>query len=308
MRAGFRVLAAVDLDSAAISSLRVNLVEKRQPGLTPVANALERDLTTFRPNQLAELIGTDNVDVIVGGPPCQGFSTARQVDGANHGARLKDDPRRRLYEEFLRYVGFFQPRIFVMENVLGIRTAAGGEYFTRMQKEARVLGTDADRPGYRVHSQIEDAWQLGVPQKRRRQIIIGLRNDLPGYFPSELKPVPRAEPQPCLGEAIGDLPIRRAGGGEDECDYDLVRRAKHIRSFGNKARRYLHQVLEIERAQHLTNHVARPHSERDLSDFALLREGETSATAIRDRGVVFRFPYKKDHFKDRYTRQSRWRP
>lgn len=308
MRAGFRVLAAVDFDATAVSTLRANLVDRRQPGLPPVANALERDLTTFRPSHLAELIGTGSVDVIVGGPPCQGFSTARQVDGANHGARLKDDPRRRLYKEFLRYVDFFQPRVFVMENVLGIRTAAGGEYFTRMQKEARVLGANAGRPGYRVHSQIEDAWLLGVPQKRRRQIIIGLRNDLPGYFPSELKPVPRAEAHPCLGEAIGDLPILRAGGGEDERDYDPARRAEHFRRFGNKARRYLNHVLEIGLAQRLTNHVARPHSERDLADFALLREGENSATAIRDRGVAFRFPYKKDHFKDRYTRQNRRRP
>ncbi|TAJ92769.1 MAG: DNA cytosine methyltransferase [Gammaproteobacteria bacterium] len=308
MRAGFQVLAAVDVDSVAISSLRVNLIETRPPGLDPVSNALVRDLTTFRPSQLAELIGTGSVDVIVGGPPCQGFSTARQVDGANHGARLKEDPRRRLYKEFLCHVDFFQPRVFVMENVLGIRTAAGGEYFTHMQKEARVLGANIGRPGYRVHSQIEDAWQLGVPQKRRRQIIIGLRNDLPGYFPSVLKPVSRAEAQPCLGEAIGDLPILRAGGGEDERDYDPGRRAEHFRRFGNKARRYLNHVLEIGLAQHLTNHVARPHSERDLCDFALLQEGENSATAIRDRGVVFQFPYKKDHFKDRYTRQSRWRP
>jgi DNA (cytosine-5)-methyltransferase 1 len=308
MRAGFRVLAAIDVDAVAVSSLRTNLVESRHPGLLRVANALVRDLTTFCPSQLAALIGTDNVDVVVGGPPCQGFSTARQVDGANHGARLKDDPRRHLYKEFLRYVDFFQPRIFVLENVLGIRTAAGGEYFTRMQNEARVLGTNEGRPGYRVHSQIGDAWQLGVPQKRRRQMVIGLRNDLPGYFPSELKPVPRTEATPCLGEAIGDLPVLRAGRGEDERDYDTVRRAEHFRRFGNKARRYLNEVLEIERARQLTNHVARPHSGRDLGDFALLREGENSATAIRDRGVVFQFPYRKDQFKDRYTRQSRWRP
>ena len=117
-------------------------------------------------------------------------------DGANHGSRrLVDDPRRNLFREFLRYVDFFQPRVFVMENVLGLRNAAGGEYFTAVQKEARELGRKQGRPGYRVHSQIEDAWELGVPQKRQRQLIIGVRNDLPGYLLPELQPARRALPK-----------------------------------------------------------------------------------------------------------------
>ena len=71
---------------------------------------------------------------------------------------------------------------------------------------------------------------------------------------------------------------------------------------------YLREVLEIDRAEKLTGHVARPHSERDLRDFARLREGETSAVAMRVRGVEFEFPYDRSSFKDRYTRQSRWHP
>ena len=300
-RAGFQVCAAIDFNPEAVATLRANLVEQCHPGLLPVAHALERDITAFPPEQLAALIGTSRVDVIVGGPPCQGFSNVRRVDGSNHGARLKEDPRRHLYREFLRYVDFFQPRVFVMENVLGLRSAAGGGYFTRVQAEARALG-------YRVHGQVEDAWELGVPQKRRRQLIIGVRHDLPGYFLPELKPAPRAEPRTWLGAAIGDLPILRAGGGEDERNYDFARRNEHAEHVGSTALRYLCDVLEIDRAAKLTNHVARPHSERDLRDFALLREGENSATAMRDRGIKFEFPYDKSSFKDRYTRQSRWKP
>ena len=251
-RAGFRVLAAIDFNPDAVATFRENL--------PTVPHALERDLTAYPPAELAKLIGAAKVDVIVGGPPCQGFSTARQRDGANHGdRRLVPDARRHLYREFLRYVEHFQARIFVMENVLGIRSAAGGEYFTAVQKEARQLG-------YRVHGQIEDAWELGVPQKRRRQLFIGVRGDLPGYFLPEIQPAPRAEPRIWLGAAIGDLPILRAGGGEDERDYDLERRAEHLKHQGNTARNYLHQVLEISRATKLTNHVARPHSERDLGE------------------------------------------
>ena len=207
-RAGFRCLAAIDFNTEAVDTFRANFPE--------VPQVLERDLTTFPAAQLANLLGTDRVDVIAGGPPCQGFSTARQRDGANHGSsRLIKDDRRQLYQEFLNYVGHFQPRVFVMENVLGIQSAAGGDYFTRVQHEARLLG-------YRVARQIADAFALGVPQKRRRQLIIGVRGDLPGFFPSQLAPAPRALVGTTLGPAICDLPRLEAGGGVESADYDLV--------------------------------------------------------------------------------------
>jgi DNA (cytosine-5)-methyltransferase 1 len=288
-RAGFRCLAAIDFNAEAVETFRANFP------LTP--HVLERDLTKFPPSELAKLIGTNRVDVIAGGPPCQGFSGARKVDGANHGDRLKDDPRRLLFREYLRYVAHFQPRVFIMENVLGLQTAAGGAYFTAVQHEARLLG-------YRVVSQVADAFALGVPQKRRRQLIIGVRGDLPGFFPSELTPAPRAFPGTTLGPAIGDLPPLAAGEGEEDADYDPDRRRRHLVRWGRVARRYLYRVLEVAEAPMLTAHRARPHSARDLRDFALLHEGESSAQAMR-RGVAFEWPYSKEHFKDRYTRQSR---
>src|SRR5437879_305957 len=67
-RAGFRVLAAIDFNREAVGTLRANLVQQRHPGLIPVAHALDRDLTSFPPGQLAALLGSDRVDVIVGGP------------------------------------------------------------------------------------------------------------------------------------------------------------------------------------------------------------------------------------------------
>lgn len=285
-RAGFRCLAAIDFNPQAVAVFKKNFPH--------VPQALERDLTAFPPRELARLIETNKVDVIVGGPPCQGFSTVRQRDGANSGPRMIEDQRRHLYQEFLRYVDFFRPKLFVMENVLGIKSAAGGKYFTRVQKEARAMG-------YRVHPQVEKAFDLGVPQKRQRQLIIGTRLDVAQYFPGELKPAPRAVEWPTLGEAIGDLPPVKAGGGEEETDYDLERRQNHIAKYSCH---YLYQTLEVQRAQKLTAHRARPHSERDLRDFARLREGEHCAEAMK-RGEVFEFPYDKETFKDRYTRQHR---
>lgn len=302
LRGGFRCLAAIDSNAESVDTLHRNLHGEG------VEHVLLRDLTRYSPEALSKLIGTRRIDVIIGGPPCQGFSTARQVDGANHGSRLKPDARRFLYRKFLRYVEFFRPKVFVIENVLGLRSAAGGVYLTRVQHEARNLGGRAGQAGYRVHGQVEDAWRLGVPQKRRRQLIIGVRADLPGYLQSDFRPAPRAQSHVLLGAAIGDLPSLVAGGGEDECAYDLELRAKHLLNLGESARRYLIEVLEVDRAQILTNHVARPHSPRDLRDFARLREGETSAVAMRERGVAFEFPYDKSVFKDRFTRQCRRAP
>jgi DNA (cytosine-5)-methyltransferase 1 len=297
-RAGFRCLAAIDFNTDAVTTLRQNLPD--------VPNVLERDLTTFSPKDLVPLISGQTIDVIVGGPPCQGFSHARRVDGSNYGVRMKADARRALYKEFLRYVDFFQPRVFVMENVLGLRWAAGGDYLTAVQREARELGKTAGKPGYRVHGQVEDSAQLGVPQKRHRQLIIGVRADLPGYFPHELLRANRARMRDVtLGEAIMDLPILRAGGGEDERDYDRGRRLSFLKEYGFNGRCYLYKVLEVAKAKKLMNHTARPHSDRDLRDFALLSEGESSAAAMR-RGVKFEFPYDKSVFEDRFTRQSRF--
>lgn len=288
-RAGLKCLAAIDFNQEAISVFKKNLPH--------VPQILEKDLTKFPPSTLAKLIGVKNVDIIVGGPPCQGFSTARQRDGANHGQRLKEDPRRHLYQEFLAYVKFFKPKVFIMENVLGIRSASDGEYFVRVQSEARALG-------YRVHAQVEDCVDLGLPQKRRRQLFIGTRLDLSEYFLPHIEPAPRACDKPSLWEAIGDLPPVKAGAGEESSNYDIDRRKDHIKKYG---RGFIYGVLEADSAHKLTAHRARPHSDRDLRDFLLLNEGESSAEAMR-RKVKFEFPYDKHTFKDRYTRQSRSKP
>lgn len=294
--AGLRCLAAVDFNGPAIETFKANHPD--------VAHALVKDLTKFRPEQLDELIASKRVDLIVGGPPCQGFSKARQVDGANHGERLVDDPRRDLYKEFLRYVAYYQPKVFVMENVPGLRSAAGGEFFTRVQVESRELG-------YRVIPYEVEAWRFGVPQKRMRQLFIGTRRELPLFIPDRYikhthaglgEPVTEGLQSPVtLGEAIGDLPELLAGDDQFRRRYLTDLRESHIKRYG---KRYLYEVLQADKADSLTAHTARPHSQRDLRDFLRLREGENSKHAIA-RGEEMEFPYDRENFKDRYTRQTR---
>jgi DNA (cytosine-5)-methyltransferase 1 len=293
--AGWRELAAIDFDSAAIETFNTNVHD--------VPHVLLRDLTQFPPSELDALLSASErfsesprVDVIVGGPPCQGFSHARRVDGANHGKSLVRDSRRYLYREYFKYVAYFQPRAFIMENVLGIKSAAGGRFLLEVQNQARRLG-------YRVHAEVVATWEFGVPQKRARQLIIGTRRELPvfslsSFIPPEFKKAGRTT----LWDAIGDLPALAAGTGENVCNRDRRKLQKALQC--DRARWYLNHVAQVN-DKPIRNHVARPHSERDLRDFARLKEGESSAVAMRDRGVKFEWPYSKEHFKDRYTRQHR---
>ena len=293
-QAGLKCLAGVDHNENAIHTFRENHSED--------AVALVKDMTLFKPAELGELVGTNHVDIIVGGPPCQGFSVARQSSGSNSGGRLVDDPRRELYKFFLKFIDYFRPKVFVMENVLGVKKVQNGIYFTAIQNEARKIG-------YRVVPMEVKTWEYGVPQKRVRQLFIGTLIALPIFdHGSLIKKTHGADssssgvlPLVTLGEAIEDLPILQAGDERIEQDYDAALRVKYLKKYSGN---FLNDVLNIGNSQKLTWHCSRPHSARDLRDFARLLEGETCGRAVA-RGVVMEFPYDRSSFKDRYTRQSR---
>lgn len=291
--AGLECLAAVDFNKIAIETFNLN--HKKPVGLN-------RDLTLLEPEELAQIMGTKVIDLVAGGPPCQGFSTARTQGGANFGKEFIDDPRRDLYKHFLKHVEFFKPKIFVMENVLGIKSMGSGIYFTKIQEASRALG-------YSVAPVQINCWEYGVPQKRIRQLFIGTRLEQPLFMPSHylvkthsLEPSDESvEPIVTLGEAICDLPPLNANDGSSESKYDLAIRKQHLKEYGN---RYIIDLMKADQAHKLTWHISRPHSERDLRDFLLLREGENSKGAI-GRGEVMETPYSMESFADKYKRQSR---
>ncbi len=104
-----------------------------------------------------------------------------------------------------------------------------------------------------------------------------------------------------MGEAIGDLPPIFAGDDRFKQEYDIDLRKNHVKNYG---RRYVYDVLQVHKAKGLTAHTSRLHSLRDKRDFSRLREGENSKQAIA-RGEPMEFPYDRENFKDRYTRQHR---
>ena len=290
-RAGFRVISAVDLDPQAAETYRRNFPEHL---------FWERDLWKFTPEKLQDLAECKTVDCIFGGPPCQGFSGFRV---GNHGERIVRDERRDLYRPFLDYVAVFQPKMFVMENVPGIRTAVNGEIFADIKRDVQALG-------YTMHHELLRAWRFGIPQKRIRMIIVGLRKDMPA-FPGGAFVAPThadiynpeadaALKKPVvLWNAIGDLPQLRAGKSAGQ--YNLAKRKKFIAAHGDD---YIDNVAEVYGTTELTAHFARSHMDRDLRDFARLRQGESSVSALK-RGEEMEFPNERgEKFKDRYTRQN----
>ncbi len=131
----------------------------------------------------------DKIDVIVGGPPCQGFSTI--------GKRLVQDPRNELVFEFIRFVDIIQPKVFLMENVRGLLSSDGGRI-----KEA--IENEFSKIGYNVISRVLNAADFGVPQFRNRVFFLGTRNDL-NITPSFPEPTHDKDSYRTVGEAIGDL-------------------------------------------------------------------------------------------------------
>ncbi|WP_417857790.1 DNA cytosine methyltransferase [Xanthomarina gelatinilytica] len=119
-------------------------------------------------DDIANLKNLPKADIIVGGPPCQGFSTANP-------ARSFDDPRNQLFKEYARIINDVQPKMFLMENVSGMVTMQKGKVFKLIKKELSNCG-------YTLYDKLLNAKDYGVPQSRRRMIIIGVRNDLKRKF------------------------------------------------------------------------------------------------------------------------------
>lgn len=145
------------------------------------------DIRTITNEELSEYQG--KIDVIVGGPPCQGFSTI--------GKRLVKDPRNELVFEFIRFVDKIKPKVFLMENVRGLLSSDGGKIKEAIENEYKTIG-------YTVLSKVLCAADYGVPQLRNRIFFLGIREDLnvTPYFPKETHTKANYA---TVGDAINDL-------------------------------------------------------------------------------------------------------
>jgi DNA (cytosine-5)-methyltransferase 1 len=191
-QAGFHVLAGNDFDEAAGETFECTHREARFLG-GPIQNWSAQDFLKATGLRRGEL------DVLIGGPPCQGFSVY------NHQRGLHDE-RSSLYREYLRIVEGLRPRWVVLENVTGMTSAGQGQAVHAILEGLRAQG-------YRVNAQILKAEEYGVPQERRRLVFLGNRTGDDVYFP-EPTHGPNLKPFNTVWDAIGDLPPLE--NGEDK--------------------------------------------------------------------------------------------
>ena len=192
-QAGYHVLAANDFFDAAGETFAATHPEaKFLPG--PIQQYAADDFLKAAGLEAGEL------DVLVGGPPCQGFSVY------NHQRGLHDE-RSSLYQEYLRIVAGLRPNWIVLENVTGMTSAGGGA-------AVKAILDGLEGLGYSVEAKILRAEEYGVPQERRRIVFIGNRIGLPIEFPSPTHG-PGLLPFTTVEDAISDLPRLINGGGDD---------------------------------------------------------------------------------------------
>ena len=190
-REGFSILSGIDNDEDSLNSFQNNF---NKPGLK---------IDLFKDNCVDEISNNvkSKVDVLIGGPPCQGFSLT--------GTRVFDDPRNKLYLSFFKAVDYFKPKAFLIENVKGMKTLYNGNALLSVVKEI-------EKRGYSVSYEVLNSSKFGVPQNRERLFLIATKSNKKCKMPN-----PLLSPTKLIScfTALSDLPSLENDFGEDESHY-----------------------------------------------------------------------------------------
>lgn len=242
--AGFEIPFAIEKDEWASETYRKN---------HPNTAVLTKDITEI--TDLSNLLDSNllPIDGIIGGPPCQGFSLS--------GNRDRNDPRNSLFMEFVRFVKFFSPKFFVMENVSGILSMK-----TKDNKNVKdLILEEYNNAGYNVTICKLNAAEFGVPQARIRIVFIGIRKDI-DFIENKISPIPFlfGKKQITIEQAIMDLPMVDSGEGNECMPYTL----KATNEYQKWARKNSTMVY---------NHIAMRHTKRLIERFKNIAFGQSVA-------------------------------
>ena len=271
---GFITSLANDIEPCCIDTYAHNHPE------TPRRNIILGDIKDVVDN-IEELMRFPEVDVIVGGPPCQGFSMANRQ-------RLIDDPRNHLYKNYVRAVEITRPRFFVMENVKGMLSVAD------------QVVEDFEAIGYEVSYKVLNAKDFGVPQNRERLIYIGNRigvNNQEVF--GRIAALSAGIPDHVLGDAIQGLRPLQASRVKNDTESSSpltgskIELAQEIN--GNEYIEFINQGRVCPLA---FNHKARYNNDRDIEIYGRLNPGDKSD----DPKIADIMPYARRNgiFKDKY--------
>lgn len=227
---GFEIEFAVEFDKEIAKSYKLN---------HPNTVVYDEDISKINLEKLKEI--HSDIDVVVGGPPCQGFS--------QKGKRLSiNDDRNYLFKRFIDTVDIFKPKYFVLENVPNILTTANGFF-----KDEIIAGFE--KIGYRVNSKTLNASDFGIPQNRRRAFFIGsLNGDLLEF------PKPKVI-KTTIKDAIYDLPFINSGEGMDFYNYE-------------KAPNSDYQEILRKNSKGIYNHISSNHSKIAIERLELIPKGK----------------------------------
>lgn len=186
-QAGFQNVFSIEFDKVIAKTYQYNFPENR---------LLVSDVKEMGNDEIINLVGDNTIDVVIGGPPCQGFSLA-----GRNGRTFVEDERNYLFKEFVRFVSVIRPKMFVMENVARMASHNKGKTIQEIVNEFELLGYD-------VQYKILQAADYEVPQKRQRIFVIGTTGQSFTY------PVV-IDQKVSVEMAIGDLPSLESGEASD---------------------------------------------------------------------------------------------
>lgn len=216
------------------------------------------------------------IDVLVGGPPCQAYSL---VGRARDPYKKEYDPRNYLYKQYVKFLIKYEPNLFVFENVPGILTAGKGKLFEDIK---RIM----DKAGYEIEPRTLDASDFGVLQKRHRVILIGWKKGTKFYYP-EFEPSGKNY---TVNDLLKDLPPLSPGESSNFIYTDEP--SKYLKDFKIRGERDI-----------LTQHVTRPHNKRDIAIYKLaieLWENEKKRLKYTDIPEELRTHKNINAFLDRF--------
>lgn len=247
-RAGFYSKLAVEIDLWAADTYRKN---------HPETIVINEDVRKVNP---LDYLSKGDIQGIIGGPPCQGFSLS--------GNRDPKDPRNSLFMEFVRFVKLIQPQFFVMENVIGILSMKTKD----KQSVKEIIQAEFTQAGYNVCVTVLNAADFGVPQSRQRVFFFGIRKDFPFSAP-DLIPVRNyiGNEQITLWDAISDLPQISSGQGSE------------IQDYFTEPLNYYQKTMRQD-SSNIYNHIAMRHTPRLVERFKQIRYGESVKDVTPEHG------------------------
>lgn len=270
---GFVTALANDIEPCCIDTYSHNHPE------TPRKHIILGDINSMIGN-IPELIRFSEIDVLAGGPPCQGFSMANRQ-------RLIDDPRNHLYKSYIEVLKLIRPRFFVMENVKG------------MLSVVHQVIEDFEGVGYTVSAKILNAKDFGVPQNRERLIFIGNRtgHDNEAVF-RRIEEIGAGLPERTLSEALYGLRPLSAGRVKNATAAESDETGRIIDKSTGMTNEYIEAINQGRHISTVFNHKARYNNDRDIEIFCRLDPGDRSD----DPKIADIMPYARRNgiFKDKY--------